>query len=63
MIVAHTNGDRAASAVVVARGVRVLTCAGAEEEAAVFTGIVTGSVVAGLRPLPPHEMADHDAVL
>jgi len=63
MTIASTNGDRAASAVVVARGIRVLTSAGAEEEAAVLVGIITSGVLAGLRPLPPHEIADHDALL
>ena len=63
MTIASTDGDRAGSAVVVARGVRVLTYAGSVEEAAMFAGIIGGGVLAGLRPLPPHESADYDDVL
>ena len=63
MTLANTQGDRAASAVAVARGIRVLACAGADEEAAVFAGIITDGLLKGLRPLPPHELADHDLLL
>ena len=63
MTIVSTENDRAACAVILTRGVRVLVCAGAQEEAAVFAGIITSGLLAGLRPLPPHEIADHDAVV
>ncbi len=63
MTIVSTENDRAACAVILARGVLVLKCAGAEEEAGVFAGTITGGVLAGLRPLPPHEIGENDAVL
>ena len=51
MTIVSTENDRArCCAVILTQGVRVLVCAGAQEEAAVFAGIITSGLLAGSGP-------------
>jgi predicted ATPase/class 3 adenylate cyclase len=56
---AHTNGDRPAMAVCIARGAIVMMALRECETAAVFVGAVTQGVLVHLGALPRHELADY----
>jgi hypothetical protein len=61
--IAHTDDDRPAFAVCLARGAAVMAALGELEKAGVFWGAVTDGVFAGLTVLRANEIAGHNDIM